>query len=300
MRRKLIKQAGQAVTITLPIDWVRSNGLNPGDEIDVESHEKDLVLKSGKKTITGSIKLNTTGFSRRLKYIYMNAAYAKGIDEIELESDKDYYPDLNQNLGFAVVSQMEDKFVVRDISGVSSENLDDIFKRVFQMIMRFYDVAIEDIFGESKETYETVRKMDGEINRFVLFLQRSIMKLSYPDSSIGRVMFAYSYELEKISDEIVRLWRTSIEGKVKKDKKIKEIFLLSKEGLLKAFETYYQSSSENIKKLMIKKDAIRKKYDQLSNLDTNTAKFVIHAVKIVEDSADLTQLALMKKLKSAI
>jgi phosphate uptake regulator len=297
MNRKLVKQAGRAVTITLPIEWVRKNGLKPGDEIDIETIEKDLILKSGKKIIGGSIQLDTTDFPRRMKHYYINAAYAKGIDEIKLESDKDFYHDLNQNIGFAIVQQKGNKFVIRDISGISSENLDNIFKRVFQMILNFYDQAIDDIFGENKESYETVKKIDGEVNKFVLFLQRSIMKLSYPDPAIGRIMFAYSFALEKIGDEILRIWRTNIENKVKKDKKIKEIILLSKKGLEKAFEIYYQSSPEKVKEIMTIKDLIRKKSIKLLNINPVTAKFLMHSVKIVEDSSDLTHLALMKKFK---
>ena len=190
-------------------------------------------------------------------------------------------------------------YIIRDISGVSSENLDNIFKRVFQMILNFYDQAVDDIFGENKESYETVKQIDGEVNKFVLFLQRSIMKLSYPDPVVGRIMFAYSFALEKIGDEILRIWRTNIENKVKKDKKTKEIILLSKKGLEKAFEVYYQSSPEKVKEIMKIKDSIRKKSIKLLNINPATTKFLMHSVKIVEDSSDLTHLALMKKLKSS-
>ena len=296
MKRKLIKQAGQALTITLPIEWIRSNGLKPGDEIEVESVEKDLMLKTRKKTVTGSIKLNTTGFERRTKYNYTNAAYAKGIDEIKLESDKGYYPDLSQDLGYAVISQKGNSFIIRDIGGASFENLDEIFKRVFQMVMGFYESAFEDIFGESKEPFETAEKIDSEINRFVLFLQRQIIKSSHPDPAMGKIMFAYSFALEKIGDEILRLWRTNIQGKVTKNKQVKELVMLSKKGLQKSFEIYYQTSSQNENEMLEIKDTIRKRAINVLNIDADTSKFVTHALNILEDAADLTHLSLMKRI----
>ena len=197
MKRKLVKQAGQAVTITLPIDWIRKNNLKPGDEIDIEASEKDLILRSDKKIIGEKIKLNLTDLQKRIKYTYLNAAYAKGVDEIELEAEKGFFPDFNQNIGYAVVSHNKNIYTIKDISGVSQENLDEIFKRVFQMILGFYNKAINNIFGETKESFETVRRIDTEINKFALFLERSIMKLSYPDPSIGRIMFAYSFCIGK-------------------------------------------------------------------------------------------------------
>jgi len=296
MKRKLIKQAGQALTITLPIEWIRDNGLKPGDEIELEQIEKNLVLKSDKKILTGSIKLNMNNFNTRMKYSYINSIYARGIDEIKLISDAKHPPDLNQNIGYAVLVKEGDIQIIRDVSGVTSENLDDIFKRVFQMIMSFYDSAIDDIFGDNNEKYENVRKFDVEINKFTLFLQRSIMKLSYPDPAIGRIMFAFSFNLEKIGDEILRMWRINIKEKVKKDKEVKEIVLLSREMLHKAFEIYYRATPEKIKEIIALRNKIRDKSTKLFNINPSTAKFLMHAIKISDDSTDLSHLSIMKTI----
>ena len=66
---------------------------------------------------------------------------------------------------------------------------------------------------------------DREVNKFCLFLQRAINKSSYPDVVNSRALFSYSYMLEKIGDEVERLWRTNIKNKIKKTKEFKEIFL---------------------------------------------------------------------------
>lgn len=296
MRRKLIKQAGQALTITLPIGWIRQNNLKQGDEIDIESIEKNLVLKSDKKIVSGTIRLDTTGLPKRIKYTYTNAAYARGIDEIKMETDKGFYPDLNQNLGFAVISQKENKFTIKDISGMPQENLDEIFKRIFQMLIGFYDSAIEDIFGENKGTLEHIRKKDEEINKFTLFLQRLIIKMSYPCPIHGKIMFAYSFALEKIGDEILRLWRTNIQENIKKDKKIRAFLLLSKKSLQEAFAIYYQSDSKKLIDLLEIRDKLRADSTKLINIDSSTTKFVMHSLRIMEEAYDLTHLTLMSKL----
>ncbi len=296
MNRKLVKQAGQAITITLPIGWIRRNNLVPGEEIEVEEKENELILRSGKKVVTGSIKIDTENFNRRMRYVYLNAAYAKGVDQIELFSDKNDYPDLNQNIGYAVVKQKDKQFTIRDISGVSSENLDDIFKRVFQMIIAFYESALEDLFHNTAADIDSINKKDYEINRFILFLQRSILKLSSTDPDNGKIIFAYSFELETISDDIGRLWRTGLKVNME-DSKIREILELSKEGIECAFAIHYRTSPENIKKLMTIKDALHQKYEKLGKLDITTAKMVIHAIKIVESANDLSHLALMKHMK---
>ncbi len=168
---------------------------------------------------------------KNTKYYLINAAYAVGVDKIKLEIKRADYPNLDVSMGYAIVDQKERQLVVKDIGGRSSENLDEIFKRSFQMILGFYDSAIEDIFERHVKNYESVRNRDREINKFIIFLQRAIMKKSYADSSEGKIMFTYSYSLEKIGDEVLRLWRTDINSKVIKNKKVKEIVSLSREAL---------------------------------------------------------------------
>jgi phosphate uptake regulator len=295
MKRRLVKQAGLAVTITLPIDWIRKNNLSPGDEIDVDSNENDLVIRSGKKIKGDSIKLDFEGFSKRQNYIYINAAYAKGVDEIELSNANDISSALIQNLGFAVVEQKDNIQKIKDISGVSHENLNIVFKRVFQMIIAYYDTAINDVFGNKSATHDDLRSRDQEINKFVLFLERSIIKSSHPLPLNSKILFAYSFSLEQIGDEVFRFWRHAVNNKISKSKKVEELISISKKALDKSFDVYYHSSDKPVKELMDLKRNIRKNFDELK-IDIASAKLCMHAVKIVELCADLIQLALMKRL----
>ncbi len=171
MKRKLVKQAGQAITLTLPINWIRENNLKAGDEIELEFNEKDLILKSNKKTKVGILDLDTTSFNKRMKYIYINSAYATGIDEIRLETEKNYCHDLNQTMGFAVVEQKGTKQIIKDISGDSSADLDEMFKRVYQMILSFYDRAIEEIFGKNNLKLEDIKKISGCSVKYLSLLE---------------------------------------------------------------------------------------------------------------------------------
>jgi|TARA_B100002003_G_C14127917_1_gene542510 phosphate uptake regulator len=297
LRRKLVKQAGQAFTLTLPIDWIRNNGLEAGDEVNLIDRGKSILVKSGKKTVTGIMDFNIKGFSKRMKYTYINSAYALGVDEIDLETEEGYFHDLSQNMGFALVSQKGEKSIIKDLGGVAPENMDEIFKRAFQMLMEFYDKASDDIFEGNKESIKILNKIDGEINKFTLFVERSIMKLSYPSSTTGRIMFAYSFELEKMGDEILRLWRSGIKLKIEKSKKVKDIVQLGRDALQKSFEVYYQTNHTKIKELFEIKDLVKVKLSKLGKIDSDTMQFLMHAVKIIDDSCDLIQLALMRKIK---
>ena len=301
VRRKIIKQANQAYTLTLPINWIRENNLNKKDsEVDVSVQDKSLTV-----TNTGGISIKKFKFSldntnERALWTRFNALYAKGIDEIEISSNKEIssiiIESITQTLGYALVSQSKGIYVVKDIGGSNYSNIDEIFKRVFQMVLMFYDSAIEDIFGKEKETRESLSKRDEEINKFCLYLQRAINKMSYSDPVQGRILFTYSFALEKIGDEILRLWRTNIEQDIKKNDKIREIVNISRQGLDLVFDFYYSFNSEIGNKIHVLKDRARKLALSLDKIDGSTSRFIHYVLQIIEDSADLSHLNLMKGL----
>jgi phosphate uptake regulator len=300
MKRRVIKQANQAYTITLPIEWVRENKISEKSELDVETSEKSLIISSGnhikKKKATLKVSgLNFLEISRPL-----NALYAKGIDEIEIISENEcsskIIKSLTNTIGFALVSQEKNNYVIKDIGGGDYSDLDEIFKRVFQMILLFYESAIKDVFEGPQETIEGLYTRDAEINKFCLFLERAINKKSYPCETKGRALFTYAFEIEKIGDEIQRLWRTSLKYKIKKTKELKKILEMSSEGLALAFDFYYQFNLKIAEKLYDKREKVREDSMNLMKIDAATARFVRHTVKIIEEAVDLSHLTFMINL----
>ncbi len=300
MKRKVIKQGNQAYTITLPIEWVRKNKIDGKSELDLIESGKSLIINSSNAIEGGTVKVDFSGLNYKGIYRTINALYAKGADEIIITANSDIsqllFKAASNNLGYALVSGEKGNYVIKDISGTNYSNLDQIFKRVFQMILFFYDSAIEDVFGKKEEDLEHLNARDQEVNKFCLYLQRAINKMSYEDAVNGRILFTYSFALEKIGDEIMRLWRTDIKYDVKKSKNIQELSNLVKKNLEEAFDSYYQFNLAGIEKIHEIRDKIREGSMTLSTTHAPTARFIRHLVKIAEDCADLSHLTIMRKL----
>lgn len=301
MRRKIIKQANQAYTLTLPIEWVRQNNLDKkNSEVEVSVQDKALSVTNTGNVSIKKAKLEMDDCAECALWARFNALYAKGIDEIEIHSSKDIasliIDCIDQDLGYALVSQNKGVYIIKDIGGGNYSNIDEIFKRVFQMVLMFYDSAIEDIFGAEKETADLLNKRDEEINKFCLYLQRAVNKMSYSDPIQGRILFTYSFELEKIGDEILRLWRTNIQNDIKKTDKIREIVDISRQVLDLVFDFYYNFKPEIADKIQSLKTKARKTMLSLKKIDAPASSFLHYALEIIEDSADITHLNLMKGL----
>jgi len=160
----------------------------------------------------------------------------------------------------------------------------------------FYDSALEDINGKEKENKESLSKRDEEINKFCLYLQRAINKMSYSNVIKGRILFTYSYALEKIGDSILRLWRTNIENNIKKTEKLKELLNLSRKSVDMLFDFYYMFNTDMAGEIHSLKEKARKIASSMERVDAPTSRLVHYTLQIIEDVADLTHLNLMNGL----
>lgn len=297
MKRKVIKQANQAYTITLPINWVRQNKIGKDSELEVEENGRNLFITNSGEVIQKKIKLDVSSLEKRNLFRHINALYAAGYDEIELISNSDISSKiaqiLNSLIGYVLVSQSKNTFVIKDVGGIGLSDLDEIFKRVFQSLIIFYDSAIKDIFGDESETESSLKNRDLEVNKLCLYLQRAINKFSYSNPLNGRVLFTYSYELEKIGDAILHVWRENIGNNCKKTKELKDVALLSKKCLEEAFDSYYAFNSKNLEKYYDTREEVRKKVSKLKDFKI----MIRNMVQIAESSLDLSHLNLISKLE---
>jgi phosphate uptake regulator len=295
MIRKVIKQAGQAYTITLPIEWVRENNIAKHPEVNLSVQDKSIIVSNTHEVSIRRASLKIDNSDRFLLGRRIQALYAKGIDEIEIISKDDISSEivdiLTEVIGYALVSQNKNTYIVKDIGGGNYSDLDEIFKRVFQMVLMFYDSAINDMFGKEVQTKDGLNSRDMEINKFCFFLERAINKMSYSDPIKGRILFTYSFSLEKIGDEIHRLWRTNLTSEIKKTDKLKDLLLLSKEALDLTFDFYYSNDLSLLEKIYKLKLKIRRDAESLTKQES--FDFARHAIKIVEDASDLNHLSLI-------
>lgn len=298
MKRKIIKQAGQAYTITLPIEWIRTNNIKEGDEIDLQEEGKSILINSSSNhQIRKKIRLNAQDLRSRTIYNSIVTLYASGFDDIELISDKDITPSINKTLtqliGFGLTEQKNNSYIIKDLGLSEYQNLDEIIKRVFQMILLFYENTKNDIFGKQEEDLDGLRLRDVEVNKLCVYLQRAINKKSYPDAIKGRVLFTLSFALEQISDEVERLWRTNIKYNPKKSKEISNLLELSQECLGKSFDLCFQFNPKISEEIYSIREKVREDSMKIKTKDSNSLRMVRHIVKIAEEAADLTYLNFM-------
>ncbi|HII15278.1 MAG TPA: AbrB/MazE/SpoVT family DNA-binding domain-containing protein, partial [Nanoarchaeota archaeon] len=135
MKRKIMVMGGKTYVISLPAPWIKKYGIKKSEELDVEEENDKVVISTGKKRISKSVKLDISGLDSKLIYRLIHAAYIRGADEIRVSFSNKTESELmrkaaNTLIGCVIVEEGSDYILIKDVYGPATE-FDPIFKRVF-------------------------------------------------------------------------------------------------------------------------------------------------------------------------
>ncbi|VVB77853.1 Antidote-toxin recognition MazE, bacterial antitoxin [uncultured archaeon] len=269
MKRKIVKQGAATMMISLPSKWVRKNNLDKGDEIDIEEKDNQIIISNEKISKEKSkAVINVSGLGILVNRTLISL-YIKGYDELEINfSEPDEVKDfqkrvINELIGFEIIKQSQKSFTVRDITGVSDQNIDDIIRRIFLIIDSMAEEL--EIAIDKKQSMDPVIETDTSINKFVNFSLRILNKKGYTEYNKTPQIYSIISHLEETGDIYKKIARELKETK-KYPKEIlpiiKELrsfvnmfkdllFKFNREDSLKLAKKY-----EHIKKLIDNKDLI--------------------------------------------
>ncbi len=270
MKRKIIKQGHNTLTVTLPSEWVRKLNLNAGDEVDIVADNGSLTINGKQHNGFKSTIIDITGFSVPMLWRFFQSAYREGYDEIKLkynplqkeyEGVYNYYAThfeytrvgekiikkpvlemlsdlVNRFIGMEIIDHGEGYCVIREMGEVSSKEFDNSLRRIFLLLLDLFDKIISLIQNNKigdMSICKTIHTMDTNVDRFIDYCCRINNKIH--DSSFQKnkpIMFSTLFLLELLGDEFKYIGTHLAKSK----KKIDEI-LPFVETVKEHFEMYY-------------------------------------------------------------
>ncbi|MBW2964162.1 AbrB/MazE/SpoVT family DNA-binding domain-containing protein, partial [Candidatus Woesearchaeota archaeon] len=160
MKRKLVKQGRNALTVTLPAEWSRANKLAAGDEVEVLQEGRNIMITPEEvKEAELKVEYDITGLDRSSIVLLYTSLYESGVDEVRFRFSKDSTTDHKTGSkaafsdiitaytlrfeGFAVVEQGKGYYIIKDISNQSEKDFDAVLRRVFLLLLNFHEQMIE-------------------------------------------------------------------------------------------------------------------------------------------------------------
>ncbi|MFH1710790.1 MAG: AbrB/MazE/SpoVT family DNA-binding domain-containing protein [Nanoarchaeota archaeon] len=270
MKRKIIKQGHNTLTITLPSEWVKKLNVHAGDEVELYERESSLVINGHEKPQEKVAVIDITNFTIPLVWRFFQGAYRSGCDEIKIIFDpnkKEYedayhyyttqfdYSKLGEKMppkpALAMVQSIVDRFIgmgvietgkgyciIREMGDASVKEFENSLRRVFLVILQMFDRVIEAInneeFGDTNICKE-IHTIDVNVDRFVDYCCRILNKLSSSFSDSKKMLlFSTLYLLELLGDEFKYIGKHIAMS----NKSLKDVLPLV-EMVKEHFEMYY-------------------------------------------------------------
>jgi len=270
MKRRIIKQGNNTLTMTLPSSWVKKLCIKPGDELNVVEDSGSLIINGKQNGIPKNTKIDITGLSIPMLWRFFQSIYREGYDEIKLvynqnkkdyEGAYDYYASqfeyirlgekprkkpaldmisefINRFIGMAIIDHGEGYCVIKEMGELTSKEFESSLRRIFLLILELFDKIINLIENNKIgdiSVCKTLHAMDVNVDRFVDYCCRINNKIN--DSSFKKnkpTMFSTLFLLELLSDEFKYIGRHLARSK----KNVAEISDFA-EIVKKHFEMYY-------------------------------------------------------------
>jgi hypothetical protein len=270
MKRRIIKQGHNTLTMTLPSDWVSKLNIQPGDELDVYENSGSLVVNGHQNGEGKTAIIDINGLSIPMLWRFFQSAYREGYDEMKLIYDSkkksyegvyNYYasqfdysrlgeiphekPAVNmiqdlvdRFIGIAVIDHGEGYCTIKEMGELTGKEFDNSLRRIFLLILELFDKIIDLIkynnIGDMG-ICKTIHAMDINVDRFIDYCCRINNKIQ--DSSFQKnkpLTFSTLFLLELLGDEFKYIGNHLARSK----KKVDEILPFA-ETIKEHFEMYY-------------------------------------------------------------
>jgi len=141
MERKLVKQGNNALTVTLPHEWIKAKGLVAGDVVSLTPTDASLSIFASKKKFVLAKTLDFSKSNEKEVWHMLQSNYIRGYDRFNITHKN---PSLIQRVvetsmtGFILETHTNSKSILQSIVSTPQDSLEAILKRVYFM---FYELS---------------------------------------------------------------------------------------------------------------------------------------------------------------
>lgn len=277
MKRRIIKQGHNTLTVTLPSKWVQLFNLKPGDEIEINERENGLFLSTEKHDEELKTEVDITGFSIPAIWKYIMSVYREGYDEVKITFDplKKYDHPLkfftseltdirygnhadhtpyevlrvisSRFIGFEIIEHHKNYCIMKNMAVLTSKEFDPSLRRVFLLLQQMAEETLEALKKNDPKIVSHVRDVDINVDKFIDYCIRVLNKTGFKDVKKGHLLFSALFLLELLGDEFKNL-----SGHILKDMKKsppKDIIELAEKSLKQVndfYTLYYTFTRERL------------------------------------------------------
>ena len=276
VKRKIIKQGHNTLTLTIPSSWAKRFHLKAGDEIDLIEQGKSLLMSTEKSKTPTSTIIDLKGTPLIYLWRSIISAYRAGYDEItvrfqnpkskkkavytgfgydnlqhllkkgtvELNHIEAIQALVNRLIGVEIIDQHEHYCIIREMGETTYKEFDNALRRIFLLLLNMADECFEGYTKNKKEPLKQIHLIDTNLDRFEDFCLRVLNKKGYREYRKTQIMYTILFLLELVGDEYKKLALHFLEFDEKPHPFMTQEFDIQKQQLRRLYELFYDFKKE--------------------------------------------------------
>ena len=278
MKRKIIKQGHNTLTITLPSDWAKRFNLEAGKEIDMIERDNGLFISTEKNGKIKRAEFDITDMDIPTIWKYFMAVYREGYDELlikfppdsEVENPYKFFAQhkldlryktgtqkrpivesiqgfVNRFIGYEIIEHGKDHILIKEMGEITSKEFDNSLRRVFLLLQQMSEETLEAISTNEPKLLAHLHDVDINLDKFHDYCIRVLNKIGNKEPRKSELLFSTLYIIEMIGDEFKNIaFHITEDMKGKNLKNLQQLCHLTAEHLNGFYELFYNFDKEKM------------------------------------------------------
>lgn len=308
MKRKVIKQGNNTLTITLPRKWSVQYGIKPGSELDVQEQGGKLMVSNTVQVQNeDSATFDVSGLDRSSIGILIQGLYRYGYNNINIVTSdvatphhrigkqvpvsKVVHDMTSRFVGSEVLSSSPKSFSIKRITSESSEEFDVVLRRVYRLLNEMMDVFIEGIENNDLNILESIEFHHTNMKKFINYSLRLLNKFGHSDTRKTTFHFAIIQYLSKIDDFVKNAARHITKNKYQMSQKSAKFAREIKNSVTMYYDLYYNYNIKKVASLNESRDRIRNAFfSKIKDFSKEELVILGGLIQVIEILLDMTEL----------
>ncbi|OGJ17640.1 hypothetical protein A3K73_03580 [Candidatus Pacearchaeota archaeon RBG_13_36_9] len=313
MKRKIIRQGHNTLTITLPSEWTKKFNLKAGSEIELIERENGLFISTEKNGESKRAEFDISGMDIPTIWKYFMAVYREGYDEVLVRFPQNIkletpYKFLTQHrldmrygkerekqtilsalqgfvtrfIGYEMVEHGKDYIIVREMGELTSKQFDNSLRKIFLILQEMAEETLEAIKDNDPSILMQIHDVDVNLDKFHDYCIRILNKTANKETRKSELLFSTLYILELIGDEFKNISTHLIYDTPKtRLKNILELAVSIKEQLDVYYDLFYKFDKTKINKISEIDRSTYFKVPEMYKKASEAEKEIYHHLRII-------------------